>query len=185
MDSVFSKLKQMLSFVYSLSLWQVLLLTAVIIAAFGVAGGLFGLKKQWKIICAVLFSLVFAAIIAITMVFRSQYYRGYLLVPFQRLIESQDPDDVILEMAQNAFLFVPFGTVLPFLLDGKHLKRFLATAGAALAFSITIEILQYKLSVGFAQGDDVLMNVLGAAVGFFSFLLADYISKKKKRRVKK
>ena len=59
----------------------------------------------------------------------------------------------------NILVFIPFGLLFP----GKQWKWLLLTV---LLFSAGIEAVQYVLNFGWCEIDDVICNVLGAAIGF-------------------
>ena len=59
----------------------------------------------------------------------------------------------------NILVFIPFGALFP----GKNWKALLLTV---LLFSAAIEAVQYALNLGWCEIDDVICNVLGAAIGF-------------------
>lgn len=59
----------------------------------------------------------------------------------------------------NVLVFIPFGALFP----GKRWKQLLITA---VLFSTAIEAVQYALNLGWCEIDDVICNVLGAAIGF-------------------
>jgi glycopeptide antibiotics resistance protein len=70
----------------------------------------------------------------------------------------------------NVLAFAPFGVFLPLL--WPRWRSLIAVTGAALAISLAVEVTQVALSVlmGFpyrvADIDDVIINVLGAAIGY-------------------
>ncbi len=68
----------------------------------------------------------------------------------------------------NLLLFCPWGFLAPqlFSYPGKFYKIVLSTA----VFSITAEIIQYSYVVGVADIDDVLLNVVGAIAGYYSYV---------------
>ena len=59
----------------------------------------------------------------------------------------------------NILVFIPFGALLP----EKRWKWLLLTA---VLLSAVIEAVQYALNLGWCEIDDVICNVLGAAIGF-------------------
>lgn len=59
----------------------------------------------------------------------------------------------------NVLVLIPLGAV--FL--GKQWRALLLTA---VLFSIGIEVIQYAFNLGWCEIDDVICNVLGAAIGF-------------------
>ena len=68
----------------------------------------------------------------------------------------------------NILLFIPFSIIL--LTTFKINKLKLILLWAAL-LSTSIEVTQYIFQVGFPDIDDVILNVTGAAIGFFFYKL--------------
>ena len=73
-----------------------------------------------------------------------------------------------LNLFGNIFLFVPFSVILFRVFKVTKLK-FVVLWAALL--SIFIEANQYIFQVGYADIDDVILNVLGAVLGFFLYKL--------------
>ena len=59
----------------------------------------------------------------------------------------------------NVLVFIPFGFLFP-------IKRWRWLLIVAILFSSAIEAVQYGLNLGWCEIDDVICNVLGAAVGY-------------------
>ena len=59
----------------------------------------------------------------------------------------------------NILVFIPFGAFFP----GKQWRWLLTTA---VFFCTSIEVVQYCFNLGLCEIDDVICNVLGAAIGF-------------------
>ena len=59
----------------------------------------------------------------------------------------------------NILVFIPFGALFP----GKRWRALLLTV---VLFSVGIEVIQYAFNLGWCEIDDVICNVLGAAIGF-------------------
>ena len=99
------------------------------------------------------------------------------------------------EMLMNAFLYFPFGLTLSTLLSSTHLmnsgenkndvKRVKDKNGKAIGpvsltisigflISVSIESWQYFAGTGLAQGTDVIMNTLGAAIGMIPWVIVRY-----------
>lgn len=70
---------------------------------------------------------------------------------------------------ENIFLFLPFGFLLPICFSSK--KAFL-TIPAGFLCSVAIEYFQLRTGRGFCQLDDVIMNTLGAVIGFLCWKIA-------------
>lgn len=64
---------------------------------------------------------------------------------------------------QNILVFVPFGLLFP-------VKRWKPMLTTVLVFSAAIEFIQYVLNLGWCEIDDVICNVLGAALGMWIWL---------------
>jgi glycopeptide antibiotics resistance protein len=97
------------------------------------------------------------------------------LVPVWNLVVNlRDGDRVLPTLAGaagNVVLFLPFGFLLPLL--WPRLDRFWRTVGAGLALSAAIELSQVAFpGVRRADVNDVLMNTMGAALGFLAWRLA-------------
>ncbi len=71
---------------------------------------------------------------------------------------------------ENLMLFVPFGILIPLL--WKVFRKAYRLAGLACMASILIELTQLITHRGFFELDDILLNTLGALIGyaFFYFL---------------
>ena len=79
------------------------------------------------------------------------------------------------EMFMNALLYYPLGL---------SLSVFLGPWSILVAFlsSVVIESWQYLSGTGLAQGTDVVMNTLGAAIGALPFRIVREIVKRQKRQ---
>ena len=73
--------------------------------------------------------------------------------------------DFLREMVMNAALYFPLGLCLSVLIGKK-------TIFAAFLLSLGIEAWQYFTGSGVAQGTDLIMNTLGAALGTLPLLFA-------------
>jgi glycopeptide antibiotics resistance protein len=97
------------------------------------------------------------------------------LVPVWNLVVNlRDGDRVMATLAGaagNVALFLPFGFLLPLL--APRMDRWWWTVGAGFALSTAIELTQIAFP-GLRHPDvnDVLMNTLGAALGFAAYRLA-------------
>jgi glycopeptide antibiotics resistance protein len=97
------------------------------------------------------------------------------LVPLWNLVVNlRDGDRVMATLAGaagNVALFLPFGLLLPLL--APRMDRCWRTVGAGFATSAAIELTQLAFP-GLRRPDvnDVLMNTLGAALGFAAYRLA-------------
>jgi glycopeptide antibiotics resistance protein len=70
----------------------------------------------------------------------------------------------------NVILFAPFGIFLPLLFNKVH--GFKSVIIISFLVSVTFEIIQLFTILGNFDVDDIILNVLGGALGFGTFLLA-------------
>jgi glycopeptide antibiotics resistance protein len=68
----------------------------------------------------------------------------------------------------NIFLFLPFGLLAPMLF--YKIRSIKKVFFSAAVISVCVETIQFVLVVGVADIDDVLLNILGALIGFYLFL---------------
>lgn len=68
---------------------------------------------------------------------------------------------------ENVLLFIPFGIMFPMI--GKKVGNIFTCIIAAALFSIIIETVQYITARGFCQLDDIVMNTLGALIGWLGW----------------
>ncbi len=90
---------------------------------------------------------------------------------------------VFLNLAGNVLVFIPFGLLLPFL--STKLRGFFRVVLLGLAFSLVVECIQLVTKTGCFDVDDLLLNTIGAAVGFIIFAIVWHRRKKKGRGKKK
>ena len=74
----------------------------------------------------------------------------------------------------NILFFLPFGFLMPFAI--KKLRLFKNTLAAALIASLLGETFQLILKLGYFDIDDILLNALGAVLGWKLYLLLKSIN---------
>ncbi len=89
---------------------------------------------------------------------------------------------VFLNLAGNILVFIPFGLLLPLL--STKLRGFFRVVLLGLAFSVVVECIQLVTKTGCFDVDDMLLNTIGAAVGFIIYAIVQHRRKKKGRRRK-
>ncbi|MBQ7915348.1 MAG: VanZ family protein [Firmicutes bacterium] len=124
-------------------------------------------------ICFVLY-LCFLVYILFLMDERSNTYHQYNLIPFKSIRMFFEyyfiHHDFSFEywftnVVGNILLFLPFGILLPVILTHRlGALRFLL---ASLFLAIAIELIQYYTGLGELDIDDVILNVLGAMIGYW------------------
>jgi glycopeptide antibiotics resistance protein len=102
----------------------------------------------------------------------SDYYGNYL--PFKTILSylSGEPTWAIAirNLAGNIFPFIPLGLIAPFLYRPLTWKQVFIVA---LAFGFLIEIVQVVLRTGIFDVDDILLNTLGAVIGYVLFVAGE------------
>lgn len=93
------------------------------------------------------------------------------LIPFRSTLHdfikldttsAKDLYNFYTNLAGNIILFVPFPFVLASFFRIKDSKTMLVVS---LGLTIAIEFIQYTFKIGVADIDDILLNMIGAAIG--------------------
>ena len=171
----------MLHYIYSRSLFTIILFMAAMLAAWGMSSVRIT-AKRWQRGNAILLLLMSAAILYATLLSRAEGSAGLILTPFAALAAARQQPELYREMLMNVFLFFPLGLALSNALPQKwHCRgRIILTALTGCVFSMGIEYAQYRYTLGTAEVDDVICNTLGAFIGSTSLLIARAIKKSEK-----
>jgi len=105
---------------------------------------------------------------------------GVNLVPFHTigdLLFNHPFSSFIVNNIGNIILFVPFGFLLPF--KFKNISSLSKGCLLGMAFSILIEIVQLSMPNRWTDVDDVILNTLGAGVGYSLFTILSRVYKLK------
>ena len=118
----------------------------------------------------VLWMMLFARLETAQAASLGEYARGHLeLIPLgtitgQLALAGEGSAHALANLGGNVLLFAPFGVLLPALFCPlRRFWRFLAAFAGSVA---AVEIMQLLLRVGVCDVDDLLLNCLGAALGF-------------------
>ena len=84
-------------------------------------------------------------------------------------------NEFIRELYMNALLYFPFGLTLSVLVGPLSIL-------IAFLLSVSIETWQFLTGTGLAQGTDVIMNTLGAAIGVLPCLIVKHVFKRQTAR---
>lgn len=109
-----------------------------------------------------------------------QYH--YNFIPFQEITRflkygyCLSPMSIFLNLFGNVIGFLPFGFFLP-VISRKNRKMSRVVLAGAVS-SACIELIQLVTKTGVCDIDDVILNTLGAFLGYLLFLLADEIRKR-------
>ena len=77
----------------------------------------------------------------------------------------------------NVIGFIPYGFILPVIAHKCRRGTFIITSGFAL--SLLVETVQLLARVGCFDVDDLILNTLGAAIGYLLFVGCNYMRRKR------
>lgn len=83
---------------------------------------------------------------------------------------------VVTNLAGNIIGFLPFGAILPVL--SRPLRSFWKILLLGFEFSAVVEVTQLITKVGCFDVDDIILNTVGAAVGYAIFVLCNRIRRR-------
>lgn len=95
---------------------------------------------------------------------------AYNLIPFKEITRFVVYRDImgtpafLVNIGGNVAAFIPFGFFLPII--SRRSRKHSNTILFGLGFSLTLETIQLVTKVGSFDVDDLLLNTLGAALGF-------------------
>ncbi|ADK07539.1 TPA: VanZ family protein [Bacillus anthracis] len=101
------------------------------------------------------------------------------LVPFRSTIryltefDSYNIDIILMNTLGNVIIFIPFGFLLPLLF--KQINNVKMASKIFIKFILLIESLQLLTFTGVFDIDDIMLNMLGALIGYGSFVGMKYI----------
>lgn len=119
---------------------------------------------------------VFRAGISLSNLFRNgiviyDFFAGYLeMIRYGMFFEF------IYLFVGNIIWFVPFGFLLPCL--SKSFSTFPRVLLSGLFLSLVIEFLQYAFGTGISEADDLILNTLGALIGYALYRLIHKLKRK-------
>ena len=102
--------------------------------------------------------------------------REYNIVPIKatlQMIRGLSPLRLIENLAGNIILFIPFGILLPLAFKIEWKTIFLGCL-----VSCFIEAVQFAFAMGAADVDDIILNTLGAVIGYLIYIIVKHIFKK-------
>lgn len=107
---------------------------------------------------------------------------SYNIVPFKeikRFINYADilgPKAVIMNLFGNVAAFIPFGFIPPIIT--KRCRNMWLMILFGFECSLFIEVSQLVFKVGSFDVDDLILNTLGAALGYFIFAICNQLRRK-------
>lgn len=145
-----------------------------------------GTKKLIRSLGAMLF-LLYVLLLVYFLFFSEEYGRGaeaehvyhYNLIPFREIIRFWKYKDVVgenafyLNVLGNMIGFLPFGFILPII--QPKMNRFGLIVLSGFLLSLFVEVIQLFTMVGRFDVDDLLLNTVGALVGYLLFAVCNQI----------
>lgn len=115
---------------------------------------------------AVIFFCYLVVVLSATMLNRSNTSGGLELTLFASYRQAWNgfSDRLWRNIFLNIAMFVPFGFILPLLIE--KCKTFWVTYLAGFGFTLFIELTQLVTGRGVCEADDIFNNTLGAIIGF-------------------
>ena len=151
--------------IYAMKLWKLSLVSVCAMVAWCALAHYSGKnikgKKTFRIISVLMMVLAIYAIFAYTVLNRKA---GGV---HQFVLVNQYNPEYFRELYMNGLLYLPLGLALSVFLGPW-------TILVAFLLSIGIEVWQYVAGTGLAQGTDVLMNTVGAAIGVIPVRINKY-----------
>ena len=148
------------------------------------------MKKETKILIRRMGILLFAIYIIFLvyfLFFSEEYGRAaeaqrvyrYNLIPFVEIRrfwiyrEQLGTFAVFSNIFGNVIGFLPFGFILPFIFRRMNSGFLICVSGFIL--SLTVEVIQLVTKVGCFDVDDMILNTLGATLGYVLFFVCNHI----------
>lgn len=113
----------------------------------------------------------------------------YNLEPFKEIMRFYKFRNIvgiysfILNIAGNILAFMPFGFLIPIVVDGK--SGFFKTSALSFLFTLCIEITQLVTKLGVFDVDDIILNTCGGVAGYIFYTVYRAIRKEKGNAFKK
>ena len=105
--------------------------------------------------------------------------REYNIIPLKatyQMIRGLSPLRLVENIAGNIILFVPFGILLPLAFRVERL-----TIVYGFAESVFVEIIHLAFAMGAADIDDVILNTLGAVIGYIAYRIINRCIKNREK----
>lgn len=172
----------MFKYIYARPLFSTFLLAVVCVIAYAFLNALFKDRKWIKFLS--LFGVILSVFVVINMTVFSRGGGEYPLVlkPFYSFSLAKTQPEMYRSVFMNWLLYVPLGMFLPYVLfRNNKVLNLIITGFAGFALSFLAEYLQYTLSLGRCETDDVIFNTLGAISGSLGYLLCEYLVRKENK----
>ncbi|MDF1510405.1 VanZ family protein [Robertmurraya sp. DFI.2.37] len=82
----------------------------------------------------------------------------------------------------NLIAFIPFGVLVPMVFK-KQLNTYFKFIGLFLLFILVMETMQMVTYLGSFDAEDIMINMIGASIGFYSYKVSKHASTQKNKIV--
>ena len=106
---------------------------------------------------------------------------GTNLIPFKEMTRySIGSKGFVYNVLGNIALFIPFGFFVSYYIKAKKTHQICIIA---FITSLTAELIQYKIGRAF-DVDDIILNIMGAIIGFLAYIGIDFLREKLPNQMK-
>ena len=147
-------------------------------------------KRKIKFLSVLLF-ILYVLLLVYFLFFSEEYGRvtaeervyRYNLVPFVEIRrfciyrKQLGMFALITNLFGNVIGFIPYGFILPVIAHKCRNGLFIVASGFSL--SLLVETVQLIAKVGCFDVDDLILNTLGAAIGYMLFAVCNYLRRKR------
>ncbi len=128
------------------------------------------MSRSLSIVARVAFVVYLAALLYLTLAAYPENHPPPQFIPFFSIVRDvrHGGRDLHVNILGNLVAFAPFGFLLPIVRPGSTVRT---VAAGSFALSLSIEVVQFASGRRTADVDDVLLNVVGALIGY-GFLAA-------------
>ena len=128
------------------------------------------MKKKVRVLDLLLYFIAVCYIVLLLLILfrRVHFYRSFNIIPFKSIYEYLAGDDLVVRafavsnVLGNIVIFIPLGIYLTLF---NHLAKRRKIILSVFVFSMLVEVIQYTFKLGIGDIDDVILNVLGGAIG--------------------
>ncbi len=174
-------LHRILSELYSVPAYIYAVLIAAVVIAWGVLVYAFRERRAFRAVNGAVALITVAGILCITVLFRSAQESGLVFQPFAVFAHAAQYSDVYNQMVLNIVLFVPLGLSLPTVFPKTAKHPLVGALLCGVGLSVLVEALQWALSRGTTEVDDVMLNGLGTACGLLCYAVAAALKRREAR----
>lgn len=159
LDSIFMDLREVLAYVPYCAM-----VTLAAVGVFAFVWHLRGKKLKISQLILISFFVIYILVLLQTAFFSREMGSRPREIDWKILPNWREDTWRCIYAIENIIMFFPFGFLLPMVV--RLFRHWYVSVFSAILFSIGIEVIQYMTECGYCQLEDVVMNGLGAVIGF-------------------